>query len=72
MRLCLKAEFVLKIQDYSVGDFIKIRDNYLAIITEVDNFSIKAIAFNYPHKENQVFMITDKFINNITKVTHNA
>jgi len=68
----LRVEYVLKIQDYNIGDFIKIRNNYLAIITEIDNYSIKAIAFNYPHKENQIFMITDKFIHNITKVTHNA
>jgi hypothetical protein len=60
----------LKLQDYSIGDFIKIRNNYLAIVTEVDNHSLKAIAFNYPHNQNQIFIITDKYINNITKVTH--
>jgi hypothetical protein len=60
----------LKLQDYSIGDYIKIRNNYLAIVTEVDNHSLKAIAFNYPHNQNQIFIITDKYINNITKVTH--
>jgi hypothetical protein len=60
----------LKLQDYSIGDFIKIRNNYLAIVTEIDNHSLKAIAFNYPHNQNQIFIITDKYINNITKVTH--
>ena len=62
----------LKLQDYSIGDFIKISaiNNYLAIVIEVDNHSLKAIAFNYPHNQNQIFIITDKYINNITKVTH--
>jgi hypothetical protein len=60
----------LKLQDYEIGDFIKINDKYLAIITNTDKFSLYATCINFPHKESQLFIITDKFLPYIKKVTH--
>jgi hypothetical protein len=59
-----------KLQDYEIGDFIKINDKHLAIITNMDKFSLFATCINFPHKENQLFVITDKYLPNIKKVTH--
>lgn len=61
---------MLRTQDYSIGDLIKINDKYLAVITKVDKWSIESISFNYPHKENQIFVITEKFLSTIKKVIH--
>jgi hypothetical protein len=60
----------LKLQDYEIGDFIKINDKHLAIITNMDKFSLFATCINFPHKENQLFVITDKYLSNIKRVTH--
>lgn len=61
---------MLKIQDYNIGDLIKIKNIYFAVVTDVDNHSLQAVAINYPNKENQIFVITERYVDNITKVTH--
>lgn len=62
----------LKLQDYNVGDLIVIHDKYLGIVMKVDTWSLESIAINYPHKENQIFVTTEKYLQSIKKATHNA
>ena len=60
----------LKLQDYEIGDFIEIKDKYYAVVTEIDKYSLFAIALNYPHKEGQTFIITKAYLSQIKKVIH--
>lgn len=60
----------LTLKDYEIGDFIKINDKHLTVITNMDKYSLYATCINYPHKESQLFVITENYLSNIKKVTH--
>ncbi len=62
----------LKLQDYNVGDLIMINNKYLGVVTKIGKWSIESIAIDYPHKQNQIFITTQKFLSSIKKATHNA
>ena len=62
----------LKVKDYSVGDLIIINNKYIGVVMKVDKWSLESIAINYPHKERQIFITTEKYIQSIKKATHNA
>lgn len=62
----------MKIQDYNAGDLIIINNKYFGVVTKVNKWSLESIAINYPYKENQIFITTEKYVQSIKKVTHNA
>ena len=62
----------LKLENYNVGDLIVIHDKYLGIVMKVDKWSLESMAINYPHKENQLFVTTEKYLHSIKKATHNV
>ena len=61
-----------KLQDYNVGDLIIINNKYLGVVMKVDKWSLESMAINYPHKENQIFVTTQKYLQSIKKATHNV
>lgn len=62
----------LKLQDYNIGDLIIINNKYLGVVMKVGKWSLESIAINYPHKERQIFITTEKYLQSIKKVAHNA